>query len=706
MKKVLYVATVDVHIRTFHLPYLKLLHDNGYEVHVATNGNEQFPNCDVKHQICIERSPFKLNNIKAIKQLKKIIKEEKFEIIHCHTPMGAVVTRLAARSARKKYGTKVIYTAHGFHFYKGAPKINWILFYPIEKYLAKYTDTIITINKEDYNLATNKFNKKCHDIQYIPGVGIDIEKFQKCISNSKVKTLKKSLGLSDDDYVLMCIARLDKNKNQLFLINVMNDLVKKNKKIHLLLVGQDELNGFYQRIVKKKNLDKNIHFLGRREDVPDLLKISNIVVSSSLREGLPVNVIEAFASGKPVVALSCRGMHDLIINNENGFIVSNENEMREKILEIKNNSWNFKIIKNNLDKANNYSISKIVCAINCIYNKKKIILHVLSTSSFSGAENVACTIINSVDHAKYDMYYCSPNGVIKNILEEKNINYIPLKKLNLFELKRVIDDINPSVIHSHDFKASFLASIFYKKVRVICHLHKNDPKMSSLSIKSMLFRFLSKRFNIIIGVSNSILDEYIFKNTILNKFFSIPNYVDENVILSLSEEYRVNKKYDLFYFGRLSIEKNPLMFIEIIKNINNKNIKSVMIGDGPLKEECIKKIKGYGLEKNIDVVGFKKNPYPYILSSKIGIMPSKYEGFGLTAIESLILNKIVLNSGAGGLKEIFKNNDFLICNSIDEYISKYILLTSKKSIIHDFSKIISRYTNKKDWISKIEDIYN
>ena len=706
MKKVLYVATVDVHIKTFHLPYLKLLHDNGYEVHVATNGDEQFPYCDVKHQICIERSPFKFNNIKAIKQLKKIIDEEIFDIVHCHTPMGSVVARLAAMGASKKNGTRVIYTCHGFHFYKGAPKLNWILFYPIEKWLAKYTNTLITINKEDYNLAINKFKKRCHDIEYVPGVGIDTKKFQINLSEEEKNKLRESIGLEKNDYVLTCVARLDKNKNQGFLINVMEELVKESNNIHLLLVGPDELNGYYQNLVAEKKMEKNIHFLGRREDIPQILSISDVILSSSLREGLPVNVMEAFAAGKPVVALSCRGMHDLIVNNENGFIVSNEKEMREKIFEIKNNNLVNGIIKNNLDKTSNYSINKIVGELDRIYNKKKIVLHVLATSSFSGAENVACTIINNVDHTKYDMYYCSPNGVIKNILEEKDVNYIPLKKLNLFELKRVINEINPSVIHSHDFKASFFASIFYKKVKVICHLHKNDPKMSRLSIKSLLFLFLSKRFNNIIGVSDSILDEYIFKKTILNKFFCIPNYVDKDMILSLSKEYRVNKEYDLFYFGRLSIEKNPLMFIEIIKKINKNKIKGVMIGDGPLKEDCIKRIKDYGLENSIDVVGFKNNPYPYIFSSKIGIMPSKYEGFGLTAIESLILNKAVLNSGVGGLKEIFKNNDFLICNSMDDYISKYNLIISKKRTVHDFSKIISKYTNKKDWISKIEDIYN
>lgn len=131
MKKVLFTATVDSHILHFHIPYLKWFKGQGYEVHVATNGNEGIPYCDVKHKISFEKTPLKINNLKAIKQLKEIIEKEKFNIIHCHTPMGSVVTRIAARRARKKYNTKVIYTAHGFHFYKGAPILNWLIFYPV-----------------------------------------------------------------------------------------------------------------------------------------------------------------------------------------------------------------------------------------------------------------------------------------------------------------------------------------------------------------------------------------------------------------------------------------------------------------------------------------------------------------------------------------------------------------------------------------------
>lgn len=365
MKKVLYVATVDIHIKSFHLPYLKMLKEHGYEVHVATNGDEQFPYCDVKHKISIERSPFKLNNVKAIKQLKKIIDEEKFEIIHCHTPMGSVVTRLAAKEARKKYGTRVIYTAHGFHFYKGAPIINWLLFYPVEKYLAKFTDTLITINKEDFELAKKKFSNRCRDIQYIPGVGIDTKKFDFDFSDDDKKRLRESLGLKEDDFVLIFPARLDKNKNQSFLINAMSELVSKDDKFHLLLPGVDELDGYYQSLVNEKGLNNNVHFLGFRNDIPQLMKISDLAVSSSLREGLPVNIIESFMAGLPVVALNCRGMTDLIEDGENGYIIDLHNDYKllnfvEKILYLENNAEKYQSVKgSNYKKSEQFSLKNI-----------------------------------------------------------------------------------------------------------------------------------------------------------------------------------------------------------------------------------------------------------------------------------------------------------------------------------------------------------
>jgi glycosyltransferase EpsD len=336
MKKVLFTATVDSHILHFHLPYLKYFKEQGYEVHVVTNGNQEIPYCDKKHIIPFEKSPYKISNIKAIIKLKKIIMEEKYDLIHTHTPMGSVVTRIAAKKARKKYNTKVLYTAHGFHFYKGAPKLNWLLFYPIEKYLSRYTDTLITINNEDYDLAKKKFHCR---VEYVPGIGIDNNKFDLDMPENEKIELRNSLGLTKDDYVMIYPAELNKNKNQIFLIEAMRELVKADSNIHLLLAGKDYYNGYYQKVVNKYGLDNNIHFLGYRTDIPKLMKISNISVSASVREGLPVNIMEAQLAGLPSVVTNCRGNRDLIKDGINGYVVNIDdlNDMIEKIKKIKDN---------------------------------------------------------------------------------------------------------------------------------------------------------------------------------------------------------------------------------------------------------------------------------------------------------------------------------------------------------------------------------
>ena len=370
MKKVLFVATVDSHILHFHVPYLKLFKENGYEVHVATNGTEEIPYCDKKYTMPIERSPYNIKNLKAIKELKKIINNEQYEIIHCHTPMGSVVTRLAAKKARKKYHTRVIYTAHGFHFYKGAPLLNWLLFYPIEKWLAKYTDTLITINNEDYDLAKKKFSKRCKDIQYVPGVGVDSNKFDVKMTQKEKNDLRKSLGLTKDAFLLIFPAELNKNKNQIFLINAMEKIIESDNSIHLLLPGKDSYNEYYQKIVKQKGLEGNVHFLGYKKNIPQLLSISNIAVSSSFREGLPLNIIESLTLGLPIIALNCRGMNDLIVNGINGYIVNDEAEFINNLNYLKTHPSKIEhISKKNIKKSKKYQLNNIEKIMRKVYFK-------------------------------------------------------------------------------------------------------------------------------------------------------------------------------------------------------------------------------------------------------------------------------------------------------------------------------------------------
>ena len=373
MKKVLFVATVTNHINAFHIPYLRMFKENGYEVHVASKGNEKIEYCDKHYEIPFERNPIRLNNVNAYKKLKKIIEENNYEIIHCHTPVGGSLTRLAARKARKK-GTRVIYTAHGFHFYKGAPLANWLIFYPIEKYLAKYTDCLITINQEDYELAKRKF-KKCKQVELIYGVGVEENKFNFEMTNQEKYDLRKNLGLRNDDFVLIQVGELNKNKNQIMAIKAMKELVETNNNIKLLLVGKGTQEQFYRDKIKEYNLQNNVYLLGYRRDVPELMKISNILLSLSYREGLPVNVMEGMASGLPIIATDCRGNRDLIQNKKNGFLIEMKNQ--EEYLSTIKKIYKDKTIRNLFSKENkkliqNYLFNKISKKMFKIYFEKTI----------------------------------------------------------------------------------------------------------------------------------------------------------------------------------------------------------------------------------------------------------------------------------------------------------------------------------------------
>lgn len=705
MKKVLFTATVDSHILHFHIPYLKYFKEKGYEVHVATNGTAEIPFCDVKHVVSFERSPLKIKNLKAIRQLKKIIDTEKFDIIHTHTPMGSVVTRIAAMKSRKKNKTRVIYTAHGFHFYKGSSKKNWLIFYPIEKLLSRVTDTLITINNEDYELAKKKF--KCN-VEYVHGVGVDPDKFNFNMPDEEKATLRKSLGLKKSDFVMIYPAELNENKNQKMLIEVMKVLVEKDKSYHILFAGKDSIDGYYQKMVSNYGLGKNIHFLGYRNDIQKLLQISNMSLSASLREGLPVNIMEAQMAGIPSVVTNCRGNRDLVINGQNGYVVeiNDVKDMVEKIEWLRNNKINPKLderyyLKNALNKTKE------------IYNmdNKKKIFHVLASNSYSGAENVACTIISNMSE-EYDMYYCCPEGPIEEALKERKINYILIKRLSYNELKKVIRKYKPDIIHAHDNKATVLSSLFSKNIKIISHIHGNNKIMNSSNIKTLLFNLISKKINRFIWVSDSSLNEYYFSDKIRDKSLVLYNVIDSKKIAEKANKTKCKEMYDLIYLGRLEYPKNPQRLIEIMRLLKEKNskIKIAIVGDGKERKNIEELIIKYDLQKNIKMYGFQKNPYPILKSSKVLIMTSIYEGTPMCALEAISLGKPIISTPVDGLVDIVKSdlNGYLVNNN-DEFVDKIIYLTcnnEKLQKMKDQINQISLETNNiKEYINKIEKIY-
>ena len=324
MRRVLFCASVLRHITAFHVPYLEFFKERGFEVHVAARSDlggewgDYTDYIDRLFDIHVDRSPFKLDNVRALRELKYIIARNNYALIHCHTPVAGFLTRLAARTARKN-GTKVLYTAHGFHFYKGAPFINWLLFYPVERIASRWTDCLVTINREDYELALKR-GFKARRIVCIPGVGVDLTRFSPADS-STISKRRAEYGYNDDDFLLLYAAEMNRNKHQDLLIRSMVEIARKVPSARLLLAGRGPLREEYQRLASELNVSGYIDFLGYREDMHRIFPMCDVIVASSYREGLPVNIMEAMACAKPIVATRNRGHSELVLPGQNGFLV-------------------------------------------------------------------------------------------------------------------------------------------------------------------------------------------------------------------------------------------------------------------------------------------------------------------------------------------------------------------------------------------------
>lgn len=322
-KKVLLVATVQSHICQFHKALVEVLHEHDFEVHVAARDNLAEKNgmkldfVEEVYNVPFLRSPKSTDNIKAYQQLKRIIDKGSYDVIHCNTPMGGIVTRLAAQRARKR-GTTLIYTAHGFHFYQGAPKKNWLVFYPIEKLFSKLTDKLVTITEEDYQLAKKKFH--C-EVYRIHGVGVSEKRYFPAAEGEKER-LREELGFGQEDKLLLCIGELLPNKNQAMAIRMMEKLVKDFPESKLLIAGNGPERENLETLTAELGLQKYIEFLDYCTYLEKYQKAVDIGISCSKREGLPLNVVESMLTKNPVVATKNRGHRELVRHGENGYLVN------------------------------------------------------------------------------------------------------------------------------------------------------------------------------------------------------------------------------------------------------------------------------------------------------------------------------------------------------------------------------------------------
>ena len=359
MKRILFISNISPGVSSFSYSSIVAAKKVNMIFHMAANyrqssaqkllKDEQENNVKI-HQVDIERSPFSLKNYRAFKQLVNVVNDEKIDYIHCNTPVGGVIGRLL-----KKYVKKVIYEAHGFHFYKGAPLKNWLMYYTVEKILARRTDAVITINKEDYEFAKKHLSSK---IYYVPGVGIELEKW------SEYKDIRPELGLEADEFVALVVGRLEKNKN----CETVLEAIKKVPEVKLVFCGDGEDRGILEE--QAKDLGNRVIFLGNRSDMSDIYHMADCFILASYREGLSRSIMEAMACGLPCIVTNIRGNRDLI-DKDFLFEPTDVDALAEKIIMVSGSQDLRNMMKaHNLEKIKEFSFEKVVEELSKIYKEE------------------------------------------------------------------------------------------------------------------------------------------------------------------------------------------------------------------------------------------------------------------------------------------------------------------------------------------------
>jgi len=367
--RVLFVATVYTHLAAFHIPFMQRLQSWGYEVHAAASSAEgrkdEVEDIGVRcWDIPFVRSPVSLKNLTAYRKLKALLTKERYDLIHVHTPMAAWLGRLAAR--RTGQGP-VLYTAHGFHFYKEAPWPYWLFYYPAERLAARWTDGLIVMNSEDYERAQKMGFKPGENLFFVHGVGVDLEGFSQGREN--VPSVREELGLGDQDVVVTCVAEFIPRKNHGFLLDAWKFVARNEGRSHLLLVGEGRNRDVIESRVQKERIPR-VYFLGFRRDVPRILAATDVFVLTSKHEGLARCIMEAMAAGKPVVATDVRGSRDLVENGVTGLLaeLGDVEGLAQAFLQlIRDPELREKMGQAGRAKINDYSLERVLDEMSAIY---------------------------------------------------------------------------------------------------------------------------------------------------------------------------------------------------------------------------------------------------------------------------------------------------------------------------------------------------
>lgn len=537
---------------------------------------------------------------------------------------------------------------------------------------------------------------------------IDLDKFK--FDPIARKNLRKELGIDDETIVIGHVGRFVQTKNHHFLIYAFKKYHNKNPNAKLLLIGTGPLEEKIKAKVKKLNLEDSVLFLGQRNDTNKLYSVMDIFCLPSLYEGLPVAGIEAQAAGLPCVysdkvtieADAANNAYYASIKNIYSYLQTLEQAIANR---VKN--------RNNIKFSKHFQISSNVNILEKFYQQPLRVMHLISTDVFSGAENVACQIINLFkDNQEYIMTYCTVIGKNKEALECRGINTTELDRFNLKSIKKACSSFKPNIIHAHDPKAAIAAVLTNNKQNIISHIHSNHRYMRKITLKSLIYHFYIEKHIIgIIWVSNSARDEYVFAKNIPKTLpsYVIQNVVDGNQLKSIAKTDKNNYNFDIIFLGRLEDVKDPLRFVKLIEKIKqHQEIKVAMVGDGSLRSQVEEEINKLSLNKNIVLFGNQVNPYKILLNSKILVITSKYEGMPMNALEAIACNIPVVSTPVDGLLDIIDRK--YLCKTDQDFVETILKILNREEVRKHYKNELfvldKKLNNTVDFSNSISRLYD
>ena len=537
---------------------------------------------------------------------------------------------------------------------------------------------------------------------------IDLDKFK--FDPEARKKLRKELDIKEKTVVIGHVGRFVKQKNHDFLIDVFKEYHTKNPDSKLLLIGTGPLEEKIKAKVKKLNLPDSVLFLGQRDDTNKLYSVMDVFCLPSLYEGLPVAGIEAQAAGLPCVysdkvtieADAANNAYYASIKNIYSYLQTLEHAIANR---VKN--------RNNIKFSKHFQIGSNVNILESFYQQPLRVMHLISTDVFSGAENVACQIINLFkNNQEYIMTYCTVIGKNEEALKCRDINTTELDRFNLKSIKKAYSSFKPNIIQAHDPKATIAAVLTNKKQNIISHIHSNHRYMRKITLKSLIYHFyIEKHITGIIWVSNSAKDEYVFAKNIPKTLpsYVIQNVVDGNQLKSIAKTDKNNYNFDIIFLGRLEDVKDPLRFVKLIEKIKqHQEIKVAMVGDGSLRSQVEEEIDKLSLNKNIVLFGNQVNPYKILLNSKILVITSKYEGMPMNALEAIACNIPVVSTPVDGLLDIIDRK--YLCKTDQDFVEIILKILNREEVRKHYKNKLSvldkKLNNTVDFSNSISRLYN